>query len=233
MGAEQDPRLLVSVVARGLGDKVVDIARSAGATGSTVLFGRGTTANKLLCLLCLADVEKELIFTIAPLSVMGGIETALRSAPDLYAKTPAIGILVNVGEFFRLGVSAAVNNNGLKSGNEEGSMESVQKQASGRVLLCVVVNAGLADDLMRAARDAGAKGGTILRARGTGRDEDHSFFGITIVPEKELLMILAAIDEQAAITEAIRNSPGLDQPGVGVFFSLPVEKFFTLGKKGN
>lgn len=100
-------------------------------------------------------------------------------------------------------------------------------------LVCAIVNSGLADDLMQAARDAGAKGGTILRARGTGRDEDTSFFGITIVPEKEVLIILTPVSEKDAITSAIEGSDSLTQPGVGVIFTVPVEKFFPLGQKAN
>ena len=43
-------------------------------------------------------------------------------------------------------------------------------------LICVIVNAGYADDVMNAARTAGATGGTVINARGTGREEDVKLF---------------------------------------------------------
>lgn len=222
-------QLLISVVRRSRGDTVVDIARKAGAGGSTVLFGKGTAGNRWLRLLCLADVEKEIVFTVATSDVMQKMETALRAARDLCVKMPGIGIVIDVEQFLRPSAPSCMWQ-AQKCGDP---VEKGGKGMTERVLVCVVVNAGLADDLMHAAREAGARGGTILRARGTGRDEDNSFFGITIVPEKEMLMIMTERAMQEKILAAIKSSEILAQPGVGVIFTLPVEKFFPLGRKGN
>ena len=62
---------------------------------------------------------------------------------------------------------------------------------SGYKLITVIVNSGYADDVMAVAKKAGASGGTILGARGTGTEEDVKFFGITLVPEKEILLIVS------------------------------------------
>lgn len=225
-----EPRLLISVVDRGKGDMVVDIARGAGATGSTVLFGRSTADNKWLCLLCLADVQKELVFTIAGKDVLAKMEAALRRTQDLRTKRPGLGIMVDVESFMHLGPPDASRPPMAAQRGQEDDMRG-ECVESGRILICAVVNAGLADDLMAAARKAGAAGGTILRARGTSRDEDRSFFGITIVPEKELLMIMAQRSQEKTLTTAIESCDCLAQPGVGVIFTLPVEKFFQLGRK--
>lgn len=105
----------------------------------------------------------------------------------------------------------------------------MSEQAS-HELISVIVNAGYADDVMLAARKAGAKGGTVINARGTGREEDVTFFGVTIVPEKELLMILAEKQAAPAILEAIRRTPSLNEPGIGIAFCTDVESFFLLGR---
>lgn len=234
MITQKGAQLLISVVRRSRGETVVNIARNAGATGSTVLFGRGTAGNKWLRLLCLADVEKELVFTIAPQETMQKIEDALRAEKDLCVKMPGIGMVIEVEEFLRLGPG---NNlpvyKGVQNSEKGDLMANEMDKHDKRVLICVIVNAGLADDLMAAAREAGARGGTILRARGTGKDEDISFFGISIVPEKELLMIMTETKEQETITSAIKACDCLSQPGVGVIFTLPVVNFFPLGKKAN
>ena len=57
-------------------------------------------------------------------------------------------------------------------------------------LVVCIVNAGYSQNVMAAARAAGAKGGTILRARGSANPESEEFFNITIQPDKEMLMIL-------------------------------------------
>ena len=57
-------------------------------------------------------------------------------------------------------------------------------------LIITVVNRGFTDDVMHAAKSAGATGGTIMHARGTGIHEAERFFGVSIQPEKELVLIL-------------------------------------------
>lgn len=220
-------KLLLCVVRRGRGDRVVSIAKNAGAKGSSVLFGRGTAHNKILRILCLADTEKEVVFTIAADQELFPIIEALRTAPDLCQKAPGIGIVLNVTAFFHASNNSSTNGVALASQENDCVMEKEHK------LVCAIVNAGLADDLMHAAREAGATGGTIFRARGTGTEADSAFFGITIVPEKEMLMILTQSGQAARIVSAIKESPCLAEPGVGIVFTMPVEDFFPLGLKNN
>lgn len=213
-------QLLVCVVRRGRGDDVAAITRSAGATGGTILYGKGTAQNRILEVLCLADVEKELVFTIAPQTVMGNIITALRQTPNLCKKVPGVGFTVDVGYFWRPG------------DEEKPPREETQMNCS-RQLICVIANAGFAYDIMGAARKAGARGGTLVKARGTGSEKDSSFFGITIVPEKDFILILSATEETPKIMAAIRQCPCMKEPGFGIIFCLPAGEFFPLGAKAN
>ncbi|MDR3284698.1 MAG: transcriptional regulator, partial [Treponema sp.] len=77
----------------------------------------------------------------------------------------------------------------------------------------------------------GAGGGTIINAHGTGKEEDAKFFGVTIVPEKEMLMILVDKGKAAPVVEAIRALPCLAQPGSGIAFCTEVSDFTLLGRK--
>ncbi len=117
-------------------------------------------------------------------------------------------------------------NEGIISGGD-GSMKDSEARQD---LICVIVNKGYADDAMAAARKAGAGGGTVLNARGTAREDDVKFFGMHIVPEKEMLMIVTEHEKKAAVIEAIRTLPCLEQTGSGITFSAGVENFTVLGK---
>ena len=90
------------------------------------------------------------------------------------------------------------------------------------VIFCVV-NAGFTDDVMDAAREFGAKGGTVIRARGTANAEAERMFNIVIQPEKEIVMILVESDIKDDILHALYKAVGLQTPGQGIAFSLPVE----------
>ena len=95
----------------------------------------------------------------------------------------------------------------------------------------VIVNKGYAEDAMAAARKAGASGGTIIGARGTAKEDDEQFFGMKIVPEKEMLIILVPEDKKNAIMEAVTALPCFSEPGSGIVFCNKANNFTLLGKK--
>ena len=89
-------------------------------------------------------------------------------------------------------------------------------------LIISIVNRGYSEELMDAARDAGAKGGTIMYAHGAGLRDAEKFFGISIHPEKELVLILASEEARPHIMQAIVKRVGMESEGAGITFSLPV-----------
>ncbi len=90
-------------------------------------------------------------------------------------------------------------------------------------LIVTIVNKGYASDVMDAAKSKGATGGTILKGRGTGTKEIEKFYNITIQEEKEIVWIVAKHSEKDAIMSEIVLKTGLNSPGCGITFSMPVE----------
>ncbi|MDE7380340.1 MAG: P-II family nitrogen regulator [Clostridia bacterium] len=90
------------------------------------------------------------------------------------------------------------------------------------VVLCIV-NAGYSDIVMDAAREVGARGGTVIHARGTANKEAEQFFHITIQPDKEIVMILVTTDIKDAVLHAVYQNAGLKSAGQGIAFALPVD----------
>lgn len=90
-------------------------------------------------------------------------------------------------------------------------------------LIITIVNRGFADSAVEAAKLAGAQGGTIFYARGTGIHEVEKFFGITIQPEKEVILNLVKHELTKTIMHSIVEVAGLAKPGRGLSFALPVE----------
>jgi len=91
-------------------------------------------------------------------------------------------------------------------------------------LIVVIVNSGFEEEVMSAARDAGARGGTIFNARGTAESQDLvKFMGITLHPNKEIVFILTTLEARDDIMNAIKKNTGLATAGAGILFSLPVD----------
>ena len=86
-----------------------------------------------------------------------------------------------------------------------------------------IVNSGYSDAVMEAAKKLGARGGTVINARGTASKEAETFFHITIEPEKEIVMILVPTKIKDAVLHALYKEVGLDTAGQGIAFSVPVD----------
>ena len=89
-------------------------------------------------------------------------------------------------------------------------------------VIFVIINAGFADEAMEIARGQGARGGTILNARGVAREKEAAFFGITIHADKEILMLVVEKEDRDNILNAFYKEMGLDKKAQGIAFSLPV-----------
>lgn len=104
------------------------------------------------------------------------------------------------------------------------------KEFEHELVICIV-NAGFSDAVMDAAKEAGATGGTIINARGTANKEAEKLFKINIQPEKELVMILIPADLRAAVLHALYNKVGLNTPGQGIAFCMPVDNVIGIVTK--
>jgi hypothetical protein len=89
-------------------------------------------------------------------------------------------------------------------------------------LIFCIVNAGFAVEAMEAAKKAGAKGGTILRARGTANPEAEEFYNISIQPDKEILWLIVPKDIKDDVMHRLYQDVGLDTKSKGIAFSVPV-----------
>lgn len=91
-----------------------------------------------------------------------------------------------------------------------------------------IVNTGYSEAVMDAAKKLGARGGTVINARGTAGKEAETFFHITIQPEKEIVMILVPQEIKEDVMHALYKEVGLDTAGQGIAFSMPVDNVVGL-----
>ena len=97
-----------------------------------------------------------------------------------------------------------------------------------QVIVCIVNN-GFADEAMDAARAVGARGGTVMSARGTANLEAEKAFHIQIQPEKEMIMILVDDAIKDDVLRALYRSVGTHTPAHGIAFSMPVDGVVGIG----
>lgn len=193
--------LLMAIVHKGEGSRIMKIMREAGAGGGTVCYARGTASNSILSILGLGDSRKEVLMSLLE---EGTEEKVLESV--LHAKS-------------KNGIAFVMDANRRDDVDMKNEWEMIE----------IIVEKGYSEDVMATARKAGASGGTVINAHGTASEEDAKFFGVSIVPEKEILLIVAKSDVAETVIESVRNMECLKKKGMGILFTIPVKNFVSLG----
>ena len=217
-------KLLIGIVPHDSGEFICNAAKSAGAGGGTIAMGRGTASNGVLQLLGLGDTSKDIVYIVIKDSIKNAVCEAIKKASEEKKAHFGVMFTLNTPDFIRAGY--------LDEGrteNKEG--EEIMNAENNYQMINVIVNKGYAEDAMAAARKAGAGGGTIIGARGTAKEGEAAFFGMKIVPEKEMLMILVPAEKKSAIVEAITALPCFAEAGSGIIFCNEAQDFTVLGKK--
>jgi len=212
-------KLIVSVVPHDKGELITKAATDAGSTGGTVLMGRGISGNSFVTALGLGETSQDVVYILTDYEQKENISKSIKKAVENEKH--------NFGEIFTVNTNIFLKNGNVAEGEnkmaEEKSLE----------LITVILNKGYADDAMAAARKAGAGGGTVINARGTAKESDAKFFGMQIVPEKEMLLIVVESDKKNNVLNEIKTLPCLAEPGSGIAFCSEVEDFALLGKSHN
>ncbi len=216
-------KLFFSVVPHGKGEKLTRAAMESGCRGGTVLMGRSLAKTNLVAMLGLGENSKDIIMMLVENEISDSVKNAVVKAASKERR--------NFGELFSIGIDSL-----LKAGTAEdtGTAGSLNQEEdimnTQNEMITVIVNKGYADDVMAAARRAGAGGGTVINARGTAKETDERFFGMHIVSEKEMLVMVVPAEKKAAVLTAIRELKCLKDPGMGIAYSGKVEDFALLGK---
>lgn len=206
--------LLYAIVDCGKGSKVLQISRRSDVTGGTVFLARGTAHNHFLEYLGLADSRKEVVLMVSEK------QTAKRAAQvlskELKLTKPNHGIAFTVPVCDVTGTHTMVCDNIVeKAGGENSAMYKI---------ITVIVAKGSSEKVIDAAAAAGAKGGTIVNARGAGVHETEKVFMMDIEPEKEIVIIIVKTQAARAVIDSINQSLGLDQPGKGILYVQNIDE---------
>lgn len=214
---------LISVVNPGAMDRVCEIAAALDLPQTVTLLGHGTAVQSMLDLLGIESTEKRVIMTVAnPEKTRKFIKEMRR---QVYIGIPGHGIIMAVPiKSVGGGKTLAYLNNG------EQQPARYTPELNGKYeLIVIVANEGRTDQVMNAARAAGATGGTVLHGKGTGSQNPKKFYNVSIASEKEVILMVAQNDRKAAIMQSVLHHSGPDSEAGAILFSLPVSEVAGFG----
>lgn len=183
----------------------------------TVTLGKGTASSEMLDYLGLEAAEKAVILSIVTDSTWDAVKQDLQR--ELQIDIPGSGIA------FIVPLSSIGGKRELRfltdSQKYEKGEETTLKETKHEVLI-VIANQGYNEMVMDAAREAGARGGTLIHARGVGMKRAERFLGVSLAAEKEIILIVTRTEQKNAIMGAIMKQAGMESKAKSIVFSLPV-----------
>lgn len=222
--------LLMAVVPDGQQRFVGDLLYKSEVPAATIFSFRasGTASTDMREVLGLENIHKRLITSVIR------EDTFLQIAPKLDAKfktsqySAGIAFLIPLTGVYGLSAYKMLARYPVELSPIDPKLEETYMNAEKEAIIAIV-NDGYSDLVMEAAKAAGATGGTIIRARGSGSKEAESFYGVVVTPEKETVITIVDRDIKDAVLESIGKECGLQTKGQGICFSIPVSGSVGLG----
>ena len=209
--------LMTTIVDRKIVNKYSDLFEENNLHVMFLTLGYGTAANEILNYLGLDSTEKAVIFSV--LEENSWLETKKQLQKKLQIDAPGGGIA------FIIPLSSIAGKKTLQylleSQDYQKEEESTLKETN-HELIIVIAEQGYTDMIMDAAREAGAYGGTVIHAKGTGKEAAEKFLGVSLATEKEIIFIVTQTSQKNPIMQAIVQNAGTNTKAKAIAFSLPV-----------
>ena len=216
-------KVILSIVERGQGAAILRLYRKWHVPIHLQCAGKGTATSEIMDILGLGSSEKDVVVSFAAASAARKLLYDMDN--DLRGHTGGAGIVVCVpvsGLNSLVANLAAYHAEGVKK--EEKEMERTENS-----LILVVCSQGCTDDVMSTAKAHGARGGTVIRGRLSGRKELEQAYEVELEAEREIVAIVVPTELRGPIMEAVNEQHGLRSEAQALVCSLPIEEIVRLG----
>lgn len=215
-------RFLMLITNPRLADRAAELFNAEDVPLHYHIHGCGTASSEMMDILGLGTTDKGILATFLPKNFSDDLLLKLRKALRLGT--------VNSGIAFTIPMTGA-NSFVLKklgkvaedfSNNKERKAENSMSESK-HALVAAIVDQGHSEDVMNAARGAGARGGTVIHSHQIGDETAVNFWGISLQDEKEVVLIVTDNGNKFQIMQAISKECGVNSDSKGFVVSLPID----------
>ncbi|MDR2491739.1 MAG: hypothetical protein LBD20_10105 [Spirochaetaceae bacterium] len=191
--------------------------------------GRGTASSEILDLLGIGSIEKAVVICLEEESAAPDMVQTVGDKIGLKNRGAGIAFTVPLSSISHPMLklfTPKVRDEKSETQHEYKNETEGEKKMPEEIkydLIVAVLNQGYSDEFMKAAREAGAGGGTVINSRGLSGGGTKKIFGISIQDEKEIIIILSTRAKKTPIMSVVSKSYGVSSKAEGLIFSLPVD----------
>lgn len=218
--------VIVSIVERGRGTAIQKLYKKHAVFLHTQCPGRGTATSEIMDILGLGSSEKDVVLSYAESGtarrLLALLDNELRGA----AGTAGIVFTLSLSGMNNL-AAAAIDYYAQQNKKGNGGEPPMENQSKNSLILVTCVR-GSADQIMVTAREQGARGGTVIKARWSGMEELERGYDLELTAERDIVAIVVPNDKRKDIMEAVNAAHGLRTPEQAMTCSAPIEQLVRL-----
>ena len=213
----QNVYLFITITKKTDGKEFIDFFLEHKVSPIYSTIGHGMASSKTLSLLGLEQTEKVVMQSIVTTSKMYELKSALTKTMSIDLPDRGIAVAVPLSS---IASKRVLDHILTEQATCDTQIQTSTERKIDMELIFAICIKGNSDKIMDAARAAGARGGTVVKAKGTASGSDM-FFGMAISDEKEIIYIVARKEEKSEIMKAIASYTN-EHGTHPITFSLPV-----------
>lgn len=212
-----DVYIMTTIIDRKNSKKYIDLYKKDKLEVMYITLGEGTAGGDILDYLGLEASEKMVIFNFVQQRDWMLTKKDLQRKLQIDAPGEGIAFLVPLSSIGGKRTLQFLLDRQELPESEESTLKDTTYE-----LIVAIADQGNLEMVMDAARGAGAYGGTVIHAKGTGMEYAEKYLGVTIAAEKAMIFIVTKKDQKNSIMKAIMEQAGMQTPAKTIVFSLPV-----------
>ena len=209
--------LMTTIVDRKILNRYMELYQDNELHVAFLSLGYGTASNEILDYLGLESNQKAVSFSIVEEKTWLTVKRQLEKKLKIDAPGGGIAFTIPLSSIGGMKQLQFL----LETQDYQKEEETTLKNTDHHLII-VITEPGYTNMVMDAARSAGAYGGTVIHAKGTGMELAEKFMGVSLASEKELVLIVTQTELKNPIMQAIMKDAGLQTKAKSIAFSLPV-----------
>lgn len=209
--------MMTTIADRKDAPRYIEVFRENDINVMFISLGYGTATNEVLDYLGLESHEKAISFCVLEEASWIAVKKQMEKKLKIDAPGGGISFIIPLSSIGgKKTLQFLIEKEDFQK-EEESTLKNTDHE-----LIIAIAEHGYSELVMDAAREAGAYGGTVIHAKGTGMEVAEKFMGVSLASEKELIYIVAQTAQKNSIMQAIMKKAGTDSKAKTVTFSLPV-----------
>lgn len=218
-------QLIVLIATPKLVDNAAEMFLKKNLPVQYRLTAEGTASSEIMDALGLGSTDKGILMSTVPKKFGRQMLQILHKELRLDAINSGIAFTVSLTATSKLLLKMMQNIENIEITDNKKGDDTMNDNYT---LIAAIVDRGFGSDVMDAAREKGAGGGTIIHSRAIENEDATGFWGLSVQEEKEIVLIIADHDIKVDIMSAISSKFGMQSEAKGLVISLPVDSLMGI-----